>query len=231
MSTGKASAKRRPKASPPAVAPSEPKAMDIEIQKDRGESDGQALARKVMQPSILSAVTLNAYRPEGVPMIPLQDLVNEVRAQGRLTNEGNLERPVATLTAQAHVLDSIFNKLAARASINIGHYPEAVERYLKLALRAQSQCRATLETLAAIKNPPVVFAKQANIAHGHQQVNNGVPASHAAEAENAPNKLLEEDHGQRVDAGAARAAGSVNPAMATVGAVNGAAKRRGQSQG
>jgi hypothetical protein len=30
---------------------------------------------------------------------------------------------------------------------------------------AQIQCRATLETLTAIKNPPVVFAKQANIAN------------------------------------------------------------------
>jgi hypothetical protein len=36
-----------------------------------------------------------------------------------------------------------------------------------LALKAQSQCRATLETLAAIKNPqPVAFVRQANIAHG-----------------------------------------------------------------
>lgn len=30
--------------------------------------------------------------------------------------------------------------------------------------------------LAGIKNPPVVIAKQANIAQGHQQVNNGLPA-------------------------------------------------------
>jgi hypothetical protein len=30
----------------------------------------------------------------------------------------------------------------------------------------------TLETLATIKNPPVVFARQANIAQGPQQVNN-----------------------------------------------------------
>ena len=32
----------------------------------------------------------------------------------------------------------------------------------------------TLETLASVKNPPVVYARQANIAHGPQQVNNGV---------------------------------------------------------
>lgn len=40
--------------------------------------------------------------------------------------------------------------------------------------KCSTQCRATLETLAEIKNPrPVVFVRQANIANGPQQVNNG----------------------------------------------------------
>jgi hypothetical protein len=34
---------------------------------------------------------------------------------------------------------------------------------MRLALKAQSQCRATLETLALINNVPVVFARQANV--------------------------------------------------------------------
>lgn len=37
---------------------------------------------------------------------------------------------------------------------------------------AKRRCRATLETLAVIKSPPSVFAKQANMANGPQQVNN-----------------------------------------------------------
>jgi len=49
-------------------------------------------------------------------------------------------------------------------------------------LKAQSQCRATLEALAAIKNPPIVYARQANIAAGPQQVNNGVPGPVRADA-------------------------------------------------
>ena len=40
---------------------------------------------------------------------------------------------------------------------------------MRMALKAQNQCRMTLETLATIKNPPVVFAKQANTAQGPQQ--------------------------------------------------------------
>lgn len=75
---------------------------------------------------------------------------------------------------QATALDAIFTALAHRASVNLGHYPETAERYLRMALKAQSQCRMTLESLATIKNPPVVYARQANINHGgQQQVNNG----------------------------------------------------------
>jgi hypothetical protein len=65
---------------------------------------------------------------------------------------------------------------------------------LRLAFKAQGQCRSTFETLALMKNPPV-FARNANIANGPQQVNtqtviNG-PASRAAISEAAPTKLLE----------------------------------------
>jgi hypothetical protein len=49
---------------------------------------------------------------------------------------------------------------------------DVAERMMRPGLKAQGQSRATLETLAAIKNPPMVFARQANIVHGPQQVSN-----------------------------------------------------------
>lgn len=102
------------------------------------------------------------------------------------------------------------------------------------ALKAQGQCRATLETLAAIKNPPVVFARQANInAGGQQQVNNGpMPNSPRASARpgetaSAPNELLEDaTHGSaQLDIRATAAAGRTNQGMEPVGAFNRAANR------
>lgn len=75
------------------------------------------------------------------------------------------------LTIQAHTPDAIFNNLAKRA-INVD-YMDNLDRYLKPALRAQSQCRATWEALATIKNPLIMgYVGQANIPHGPQQVNN-----------------------------------------------------------
>lgn len=64
-----------------------------------------------------------------------------------------------------------------------------------MALRAPTQSRMTLETLATIKNPPI-FAKQANIAGGHQQINNG---SRAGDLETGQTKVLEVGNGERLD--------------------------------
>jgi hypothetical protein len=140
------------------------------------------------------------------------------------------------LISQAHSLDVIFAKLALDASINLQSNMHMAEILLRLALKAQSQCRTTIETLAAIKNPPVVFARQANISHGHQQVNNdGAGSSKPArvrvrEIKNKPNELLGHDHGKRVDTGAKGKAGRSNKAVATVEVVHGATNRRRQSK-
>jgi hypothetical protein len=110
-----------------------------------------------------------------------------------VVKQGNLQSVEGLLLAQAVSLNSIYTKLAVRAHKQIGDLDQA-ERCLRLALRAQGQSRATLETLALIKNPPTVFTKQANIAHGPQQVNNGStpPAlARARDVEVGQSKVLE----------------------------------------
>lgn len=69
-------------------------------------------------------------------------------------------------------LNAIFTEMARGAVITMGKNLDATEAYLRLALKAQNQSRATLETLSTIKNPPVLIAKQANITTGQRQVNN-----------------------------------------------------------
>ena len=99
----------------------------------------------------------------------------------------------------------------------MGEYIGAMESYLRLALKAQAQCRATIETLADMKNPPVVIARQANISNGPQQVNNGQPPR-AANSETSPNELLEKADGQRLDAEATGAASTGDTKLVAVGA-------------
>jgi hypothetical protein len=126
--------------------------------------------------------------------IDLTECQNSVVAMVDRVNRGNLGDAEAMLIRQAVALNAMFTNLANTAMH--AKHQATLEHSMKCALKAQSQCRATLETLAAIKNPPVVFARQANIANGPQQVNNAADrgleqVTRAGQLQNAPKKLLE----------------------------------------
>ena len=148
----------------------------------------------------------------------VSDLADALRDSMSELKTNNLARCENMLLAQAHALQAMFTNLSRRAITQ--EYLKNLDVYLRFALKAQNQCRMTLETLANIKNPPVVYAKQANIAHGHQQVNNAAPPStHAEKNQTSPNELLEADthEQQRLDTRAPGKAGGIDQAMATVG--------------
>jgi hypothetical protein len=197
---------------------------DLRLSKKEGVEEALSIARAVLRPTIQSASTLKMYEKK-FGELGLTELVEALSEQTDMAVSDNSDRAVAMLTAQAHTLDAIFNNLAQRAALNLGEYLGTVETYLKLAMRAQSQCRSTWEAVSAIKHPPVAgYVKQANIAHGPQQVNNSPPpeggASRTGENENAQNKLLEKTDGKPLDKGTTGAAGRTDQDMATVGAVD-----------
>jgi hypothetical protein len=138
--------------------------------------------------------------------------------------EGDMRQGEAMLMGQAVALQSIFTYMARR--ILSQELLERSERLFAMALKAQNQCRMTLETLNELKHPrqaTFVRAAQANIAQ-QQQVNNGARSqepSRAREIESAPNKLLEEQGAERMDTRAPCAAVGSNSAMETVGSING----------
>ena len=134
------------------------------------------------------------------------------------------------LFAQAIALQTLFVRLSegALAAETIPNY----DMKFRYALRAQSQCRATLETLATIKNPPVLFARQANVSNGPQQVNNtinGHPAEPCArEIGSEPNELSGgATHGQLSQNGGTSAFPLADHSpMEAMGAINGTADDR-----
>lgn len=147
----------------------------------------------------------------------ISDLADALRVSMDDLKTNNLARCENMLLAQAHALQAMFTNLSRRAITQ--EYMKNLDVYLRFALKAQNQCRMTLETLATIKNPPVVYAKQANIAHGHQQVNNATqPSTHAEKNQTSPNELLEADtHEQQwLDTRAPGKAGGTDQAVATV---------------
>ncbi|NTV69879.1 MAG: hypothetical protein HGA71_07010 [Azonexaceae bacterium] len=195
--------------------------------KQSGEDESATRARNIIGPTVKGALTTSAFC-KVYGEIDLQAMVDELGTQCKRVRAGELNRAESLLTTQAHTLDAIFNELARRAALNMGEYINATDRYLRLALKAQSQCRATLETLAAIKNPPLIYAKQANISNGPQQVNNGTqPAPVGGETTIEQNKLLEHEHGQRLDTGTQSTPIGADKELETVGAIDRAEINRG----
>jgi hypothetical protein len=191
----------------------------------------EEIANIAVQPDASAAVAMALYSKHmGLKEEDMGELMLKLLKDTKEVWAGDMKRAEAMLFNQAHVLQAIFSNLAAKATRQ--EYLKHWEAYLRMALKAQNQCRMTLETLAAIKNPPVVFARQANINNGgQQQVNNGVPApnaqasTHAANSKNPQTELLEQQHGQGLDLGAQGQAGRADPHVEAVGTVHRPAKR------
>ena len=143
-----------------------------------------------------------------------EDLIAELRKRVKEINDGEMDGVEAMLMGQAIALQAIFANFAHRAAENAGDHRQSTETYMKLALRAQSQCRATLETLATMKSPPFVYAQQANVTTGPQQINNGV----AREIESEHSKLSVEAHELLKNPGASCVASGTHQTVGAVGA-------------
>ena len=168
-------------------------------------------ANTLTRPTVQAARTIQTWQPDNDVMALSDVLVEQVAS----VKNGDMHRPEAMLLSQAHTLDALFNSLAQKAFVQT-HMPH-YETFLRLAFKAQSQCRSTLQTLSDIKNPSVVYAKQANISNGHQQINNGLPATHTQEKQKYSNELLEHTHGERLDSGEKSEAISIDSDLAALG--------------
>lgn len=204
----------------------------LQVTAKQGVSKERQLADVALDPLAGAAVIASTF---GKPLSGETDLTCVYEAlhhRAKAIRDNKLASVEDMLTGQAAALNAMFLELARRSGSNMGEHMPAMETYMRLALKAQAQCRATLETLANIKNPPVVYARQANIANGPQQVNNGVAASPASNQANPPNQLLETDHGKRMEPGTAGAAIGGDPALEAMGAIDGTAdgRREGDRQ-
>lgn len=195
----------------------------IKIKGKPGEHEREVFARATLSPVMTAAQTKSKFRNEGAGF-EVADLMVVLDQQVSKALDGTkLDEAQRMLTGQAYALDTIFNMLAIRAANSIEKDDAWVELFMKMALRAQSQSRATWLAVSEIRNPRLAnIVNQANISAGHQQVNNHV------EKEISPNELLEKEEHERMDFGAQGAAGNAHSTVEAVGAVNRPKKRRGK---
>ena len=146
--------------------------MTVGFPKCAKPEEARALADFSLRSSVNAAAVVGQYGKETFGDLDMGALAASLSDGIKAINNCDLQQVEGMLFGQAIALQTIFTNMARRAPKQnmMVHW----EAYLRIALKAQSQCRMTLETLATIKNPPVVFARQANINNGGQrQVNNG----------------------------------------------------------
>jgi len=174
----------------------------------------------VMAPELQAVSGMQHWATNFAGNMDLSNTAAELNYQISKIKAGDLGSIEARLYAQSVTLETMFTHLTRRA--NGQNLMEQFKACVSLALKAQAQCRATLETLAEIKQPRhIAFVAQANIAR-QQQVNNAhhPPPTRTEESQIEPNGLLEELHNERVDFGATGTAGRDDQDVETLAALH-----------
>ena len=130
----------------------------------------QQMASSLLSPESTNALLMQAFANANTSQFvdhehTEAELKQHVQA---LKSQSPLARAERLLISQAESLNTIFCEMAFQSASKSSLREREI--LMRVALKAQSQCRATLDSLAGLKQPSVVFAKTANIAQ-HQQIN------------------------------------------------------------
>lgn len=176
--------------------------------------------------STMSAAASESFATNMFPDMNIGLLINEIETKITSVQSGDMQVMEAMLVGQAQALQTMFACLARKASKQELLKPYGL--YMNLALKAQSQSRATIQALTELKYPKqVAFVKQANISNGHQQINNVANMQSSANCNedlraeenitSITNELLEVNNGsEKMDGGTANATISKDKAMAAL---------------
>ena len=149
------------------------KPNELEVERREDEPIERTMARITIDPKSRNANLVMAFGSAafGDTHKPgIMDSATVVGEEIQRAVNGDLTLASRTLTAQALSLDAIFTEMARRSAMNLGQYPDAVERFMRLALKAQSNCRMTLETLAKLHQPREQTVRHVHVNEGGQAI-------------------------------------------------------------
>ena len=185
------------------------------------QADSQHYTKVSLSPATMSAILADSFTSAILPKPEIVDVANALRDKITTIQDGDMKPIEAMLIGQAQALQTMFVSLGRQAASKTS-LPQYTA-FMNLALKAQAQSRATIQALTELKYPKqATFVKQANIANGNQQVNNGsLPTNthahpHAKAIEHKPNELLSEMNNATMDSCGTTTTSSANKAMATV---------------
>ena len=119
-----------------------------------GKTRDEMMAKTAISPLFTASSTVRLYSHGTVGELDVTATINTLAEMTSKVHTGDMRGVETMLTAQAVALNTIFSELARRAALNMGEHLSATETYMRMALKAQTQCRATLETLAECSRRP-----------------------------------------------------------------------------
>jgi hypothetical protein len=203
-----------------------------------GETESTHLARLMLGPQFKNGFLAYQFSQSLFTNQPpeIGDVADEASRLIEKATAGDLQVVSQTLTAQAMALDAIFADCATNALANRGKYPDAFQRYMTMAFKAQSNCRTTLEALAKLHQPREQVVRHVHVYEGGQAVVAEEFHHHAGGAGNAGSAHQPHAPGSAIAGGTALP--RPNPIGQTVPGSEGArkepvpnARRRGGKRG
>ena len=196
------------------------RAKKTALAKQDKQSKSEHYAKVSLSPATMSAVLADSFTTSIFPDLAISDVASVLREKITTIQNGDMQPIEAMLIGQAQALQTMFVSLGRQAASKTS-LPQCTA-FMNLALKAQSQSRATIQALVELKYPKqATFVKQANIAGGHQQINNATSThahtpAHAKAIENQPNELLSEMNHATLDSSRTATTSAIDKAMATL---------------
>lgn len=155
-------------------APKKAGQKPLTVQTEEGETKSVTMARVMVEPYLRHGIVASDLTKKSVGNLPgepeLTDFCEVLKTKAGKAREGDMTFASELFAAQALTLDAMMTELLRRATMNLGDYPLAAERYARLAFKAQSNSRAALEALAKLHQPREQTVRHVHVNQGGQAV-------------------------------------------------------------
>jgi hypothetical protein len=143
---------------------------NLTIVSEPGKSEGRGRADVALCAAANGMAATRLFARGTFGDLPIDDLYSAHMDWCKAAKAGDLSHQKAMLAAQADALNSIFTEMARRAALNMGEYLGTTETYMRLALKAQAQCRASIEALDSLTSGRVQTVKHVHVNEGGQAI-------------------------------------------------------------
>lgn len=146
--------------------PTTPRDHVAKLDRTGGLTDAEIKAMAAIAPVIRHAAVSKGFADQFFVdrgEVGVFDVAEALRVICDKARKGSEDLTTDILITQAVTLDATFTDMLRRASLNFGQYPEAAERYMRMAMKAQANCRVTLEALTKVQRGGEQIVKHVHV--------------------------------------------------------------------